>query len=95
MFPLHTTTMHITIIITATSLLPQLSLDSVLRHPVIRSVKRIQRVSQDQLIEALKAHPSFMHEFIAQMKKFRLMAQPYIFKTDSSVSDSTSLNFSS
>ena len=39
----------------------------VLKHKDIKNTKRIRLIRQDELIEALKVHPSFFKEYLSQM----------------------------
>ena len=64
--------------------------NSMLKYPLLKSSVVLSRISQEELIEALQLpqHKDFLREFIRQVRTFRKLAAPYIFKTSVSLDDS-------
>ena len=63
--------------------------NSMLKYPLLKSSVVLSRISQEELIEALQLpqHKDFFREFIRQVRTFRKLAAPYIFKTSVSLND--------
>lgn len=62
----------------------------IIKHGNLAAVKELPRISQDDLILAMKKHPRFLKEFIRQVRALRVAAQPYIFYGSVSIEDSIS-----
>lgn len=60
----------------------------IIKHGNLAAVKELPRISQDDLILAVKKHPRFLKEFIRQVRALRLAAQPYVFYGSVSIEDS-------
>jgi hypothetical protein len=67
-----------------------LSVLSILKHSSIATAKDMPRISQEDLIYAMKKNPRFLKEFVRQMKNMRLAAQPYVFYGSKSIEESIS-----
>lgn len=66
------------------------SSESVVKYPLLKSSVVLSRIGQEDLIEALRLpqHAAFLKEFIRQVRNFRKLAAPYIFKSAVSLQDS-------
>ena len=64
--------------------------NSMLKYPLVKSSVVLSRISQEELIEALQLpqHKEFLREFIRQVRTFRKLAAPFIFKSSVSLDDS-------
>ena len=62
----------------------------ILKYGDLASIKTLPRISRDDLISAIKKHPSFLKEFIRQVRAFRQAAKPYLLFGSSSIEDSIS-----
>lgn len=62
----------------------------IIKHGSLAAVKELPRISQEDLILAMKKHPRFLKEFIRQVRALRVAAQPYIFFGSVSIEDSIS-----
>ena len=62
----------------------------ILKYGDLASIKSLPRISRDDLISAIKKHPSFLKEFIRQVRAFRQAAKPYLLFGSSSIEDSIS-----
>jgi hypothetical protein len=64
--------------------------NSILKYPLVKSSVVLSRISQEELIEALQLpqHKEFLREFIRQVRTFRKLAAPFIFKSSVSLDDS-------
>jgi hypothetical protein len=62
----------------------------ILKYGDLASIKTLPRISRDDLISTIKKHPSFLKEFIRQVRAFRQAAKPYLLFGSSSIEDSIS-----